>query len=73
MVVCNLVEGDHAPSSDIAAHAYVYRQLPEVNGVVLVHKAGQLGDPVPIAQHHIDALFDRYQNVYGQPDQGHRA
>ena len=21
----------------------------------------------PIAQHHVDALFDRYQNVYGQP------
>jgi L-ribulose-5-phosphate 4-epimerase len=31
-----------------------------------VHIARQLGDPVPIAQHHIDALFERYQNVYGQ-------
>jgi len=31
-----------------------------------VHIARQLGDPVPIAQHHIDSLFDRYQNVYGQ-------
>ena len=31
-----------------------------------VHIARQLGDPVPIAQHHIDTLFDRYQNVYGQ-------
>ena len=28
---------------------------------------GWLGDPLPIAQHHVDALFDRYQNVYGQP------
>jgi L-ribulose-5-phosphate 4-epimerase len=161
MVVCDLdgvlVEGEHAPSSDTAAHAYVYRHMPEVGGVVhthstyatawaargepipcvltmvadefggdipvgpfaligddsigrgivetlrasrskavlmqnhgpftvgkdaraavkaavlledvarTVHVARQLGDPLPIAQHHVDALFDRYQNVYGQP------
>ncbi|AWE42968.1 MULTISPECIES: L-ribulose-5-phosphate 4-epimerase [unclassified Actinobaculum] len=28
--------------------------------------AQQLGEPVPVAQEHIDALYDRYQNVYGQ-------
>ena len=161
MVVCDLdgvlVEGEHAPSSDTAAHAYVYRHMPDVGGVVhthstyatawaargepipcvltmvadefggdipvgpfaligddsigrgivetlrasrskavlmqnhgpftvgkdaraavkaavlledvarTVHVARQLGDPLPIAQHHVDALFDRYQNVYGQP------
>jgi L-ribulose-5-phosphate 4-epimerase len=151
-----LVDGDHAPSSDTAAHAYVYRQLPEVGGVVhthstyatawaargepipcvltmiadefggdipvgpfaligddsigkgivdtlrhsraravlmqnhgpftvgsdarsavkaavlledvarTVHIARQQGDPIPIAQHDIDSLYDRYQNVYGQ-------
>ena len=33
----NLVEGDHAPSSDTAAHAYVYLHMPEVNGVVHTH------------------------------------
>ena len=160
MVVCDLdgtlVEGDQQPSSDTAAHAYVYRHLPHVGGVVhthstyacawaaraepipcvltmiadefggdipvgpfamigddsigrgivetltssrsravlmqnhgpftvgvdardavkaavmledvarTVHVARQLGDPLPIAQHHVDALFDRYQNVYGQ-------
>jgi len=160
MVVCDLdgvlVDGEHAPSSDTAAHAYVYRHMPEVGGVVhthstyatawaargepipcvltmvadefggdipvgpfaligddsigrgivetlrasrskavlmqnhgpfavgkdaraavkaavlledvarTVHVARQLGDPLPIAQHHVDALFDRYQNVYGQ-------
>ena len=160
MVVCDLdgelVEGEHVPSSDTAAHAYVYRHMPEVGGVVhthstyatawaargepipcvltmvadefggdipvgpfaligddsigrgivetlrasrskavlmqnhgpftvgkdaraavkaavlledvarTVHVARQLGDPLPIAQHHVDALFDRYQNVYGQ-------
>ncbi|GAA2641377.1 MULTISPECIES: L-ribulose-5-phosphate 4-epimerase [Nonomuraea] len=41
MVVCdldgNLVEGEHAPSSDTAAHAYVYRHMPEVGGVVHTH------------------------------------
>ena len=160
MVVCdldgNLVEGGFAPSSDTAAHAYVYRAMPEVGGVVhthspyatawaargepipcvltamadefggeipvgpfarigsdeigkgivatlsghrspavlmrnhgvftigptakaavkaavmcedvarTVHLARSLGEPVPIAREDIDALFDRYQNVYGQ-------
>lgn len=41
MVLCdldgNLVAGEHAPSSDTAAHAYVYRHLPEVGGVVHTH------------------------------------
>jgi L-ribulose-5-phosphate 4-epimerase len=160
MVVCdldgNLVEGDHQPSSDTAAHAYVYRHMPEVGGVVhthstyatawaargeaipcvltmiadefggdvpvgpfaligddsigrgivetlresrskavlmrnhgpftvgkdarsavktavmvedvarTVHLSRQLGEPVAIAPADVDALYDRYQNVYGQ-------
>ena len=160
MVVCdldgNLVDGSRQPSSDTAAHAYVYRQLPEVGGVVhthstyatawaargepipcvltmvadefggevpvgpfaligddsigrgivetlrgsrspavlmqnhgpftvgadarsavkaavmledvarTVHIARQIGEPLPIAAEHVDALHDRYQNVYGQ-------
>jgi L-ribulose-5-phosphate 4-epimerase len=160
IVVCDLdgtlVEGDRAPSSDTAAHAYVYREMPEVGGVVhthstyatawaargepipcvltmaadefggevpigpfaligddsigrgivetlrssrskavlmqnhgpftvgkdarsavkaavmvedvarTVHVARQLGEPLPIASEHVDSLFDRYQNVYGQ-------
>ncbi|MEU4240224.1 L-ribulose-5-phosphate 4-epimerase [Actinoplanes sp. NPDC026619] len=33
----NLVEGDHQPSSDTAAHAYVYKHMPHVNGVVHTH------------------------------------
>lgn len=41
IVVCDLdgavVEGELAPSSDTAAHAYVYRHLPEVGGVVHTH------------------------------------
>jgi L-ribulose-5-phosphate 4-epimerase len=35
-----------------------------------VHLARQLGEPVAIPQDAIDALFDRYQNVYGQAPQG---
>jgi L-ribulose-5-phosphate 4-epimerase len=31
-----------------------------------VHLARLLGDPVPLAREEIDALYDRYQNVYGQ-------
>jgi L-ribulose-5-phosphate 4-epimerase len=33
----NAVDGVRAPSSDTAAHAYVYRHLPEVNGQVHTH------------------------------------
>lgn len=32
-----LVEGSSSPSSDTAAHAYVYRHLPDVGGVVHTH------------------------------------
>jgi L-ribulose-5-phosphate 4-epimerase len=41
MVVCDLygrlLEGEHEPSSDTAAHAYVYRHMPEIGGVVHTH------------------------------------
>ena len=56
MVVCdlegNVVDGEHAPSSDTAAHAYVYRHLPEVGGVVHTHSTyatawAARGEPVP--------------------------
>lgn len=160
MVVCdldgNVVTGEYSPSSDTAAHAYVYRSMPQVGGVVhthstyasawaargeeipcvltamadefggpipigpfaliggddigkgivatltghrspavlmqnhgvftigatakdavkaavmcedvarTVHIARTGGDLIPIAEHHIDALYNRYQNVYGQ-------
>ena len=40
MVLCDLdgkvIEGS-SPSSDTAAHAYVYRHMPDVNGVVHTH------------------------------------
>lgn len=160
MVVCDLdgnpVSKGKKPSSDTAAHAYVYRNLPQVGGVVHTHSnyacafaavgkpipciltaiadefggeipvgpfaligddsigrgivqtlqghrskavlmkqhgvftigddakdalkaavmcedaaksaflAAQLGDAKPLAQADVDALFSRYQNVYGQ-------
>jgi L-ribulose-5-phosphate 4-epimerase len=56
MVVCdldgNLVDGDRSPSSDTAAHAYVYRHMPEVGGVVHTHSTyatawAARGEPVP--------------------------
>jgi L-ribulose-5-phosphate 4-epimerase len=164
MVVCDLsgtvVDGDLVPSSDTAAHAYVYREMPEVGGVVhthssyacawaarrepipcvltgmadefggeipvgpfalignddigrgivatlrghrsravlmashgvftigtdarsavktavlcedvarSVHLAFQLGKPDPLPPADIDRLYERYQNVYGQPGEG---
>jgi L-ribulose-5-phosphate 4-epimerase len=56
LVVCdrygNLVDGDLAPSSDTAAHAYVYRHMPEVGGVVHTHSTyatawAARGEPIP--------------------------
>lgn len=56
MVLCdldgNLVEGDYAPSSDTAAHAYVYRNMPEVGGQVHTHSNyacgfAAVGEPIP--------------------------
>ncbi|PWB97386.1 L-ribulose-5-phosphate 4-epimerase [Homoserinimonas hongtaonis] len=168
MILCDLdgtvIPGspgsDRSPSSDTAAHAYVYRNMPEVGGVVhthstyatawaargeaipcvitaqadefggeiplgpfaiigddsigrgivatlsghrsravlmqnhgpftigrdardavkaavmvediarTVHIARQAGEPIPIPPAAIDSLFDRYQNVYGQPTEG---
>lgn len=48
----NLVEGELAPSSDTAAHAYVYRNMPEVGGVVHTHSPyatawAARGEPIP--------------------------
>lgn len=56
MVVTDLhgvpADGGLAPSSDTAAHAYVYRHLPHVHGVVHTHSTyatawAARGEPVP--------------------------
>ncbi|MGN9914189.1 L-ribulose-5-phosphate 4-epimerase [Phytohabitans sp. LJ34] len=66
MVVCDLdgqlVEGDFAPSSDTAAHAYVYREMPEVGGVVHTHSTyatawAARGEPVPCV---LTAMADEF-------------
>ncbi|WP_415973874.1 L-ribulose-5-phosphate 4-epimerase [Rhodococcus sp. 077-4] len=57
MVVCDLygkvVEGDHAPSSDTEAQAYVYRHLDHIGGVVHTHSPYAVawaarGEPIPV-------------------------
>lgn len=36
------------------------------DNAAIVWTALQIGEPIPIAQHDIDRLYHRYQNVYGQ-------
>jgi len=66
MVVCdlhgNLLEGNHSPSSDTAAHAYVYRHMPEVNSVVHTHSNyasawAAVGIEIPC---HLTAMADEF-------------
>jgi L-ribulose-5-phosphate 4-epimerase len=66
MVVCDLdgrvVEGEHAPSSDTEAQAYVYREMPEVGGVAHTHSAYATawaihGEPIPCA---MTAMADEF-------------
>ncbi|MFL6100331.1 MAG: L-ribulose-5-phosphate 4-epimerase [Actinomycetales bacterium] len=66
MIVCDLdgevVEGDLRPSSDTAAHAYVYRAMPEVGGVVHTHSTyatawAARGEPVPCV---LTAMADEF-------------
>ncbi|WP_037910045.1 L-ribulose-5-phosphate 4-epimerase [Actinacidiphila yeochonensis] len=66
MIVCDLdgevVDGDLSPSSDTAAHAYVYRHMPEVGGVVHTHSTyacawAARGEPVPCV---LTAMADEF-------------
>ena len=66
MVVTTLdgevVDGDFAPSSDTDAHAYVYRAMPEVNGVVHTHSPyatawAARGEPIPCV---LTAMADEF-------------
>jgi len=48
----DLVEGTLKPSSDTASHLYIYRQRPDVNGIVHTHSRyatafAALGRPIP--------------------------
>ncbi|WP_444962996.1 L-ribulose-5-phosphate 4-epimerase [Nocardiopsis sp. M1B1] len=66
MVVCDLegrlVEGEHKPSSDTSAHAYVYRARPDVGGVAHTHSPyatawAARGEAIPCA---ITAMADEF-------------
>ncbi|HET9516670.1 MAG TPA: L-ribulose-5-phosphate 4-epimerase [Actinoplanes sp.] len=57
-----LVDGLHSPSSDTEAHAYVYRHMPEVGGVVHTHSPyatawAARGEPIPCG---ITAMADEF-------------
>jgi L-ribulose-5-phosphate 4-epimerase len=66
MVVCDLdgtlVDGARAPSSDTAAHAYVYRHMADVGGVVHTHSTyacawAAVGRPIPCV---LTAMADEF-------------
>jgi L-ribulose-5-phosphate 4-epimerase len=66
MVVCDLagtrVWGDLAPSSDTASHAYIYRHMPGVGGVVHTHSRyatawAARGEPIPCV---LTAMADEF-------------
>jgi L-ribulose-5-phosphate 4-epimerase len=66
MIVCDLdgrvVDGEHSPSSDTAAHAYVYRAMPDVGGVVHTHSTyatawAARGEPIPCV---LTAMADEF-------------
>jgi len=66
MVVCDfdgsLVAGSLAPSSDTASHAYVYREMPDVGGIVHTHSTyasawAARAEPVPCV---LTAMADEF-------------
>jgi L-ribulose-5-phosphate 4-epimerase len=66
MVVCDLsgaqVAGSLSPSSDTASHAYIYRHMPLVGGVVHTHSRyatawAARGEPIPCV---ITAMADEF-------------
>jgi L-ribulose-5-phosphate 4-epimerase len=66
MVVCDLgglaVSDGYSPSSDTATHAYIYRHMPEVGGIVHTHSTyatawAAVGEPIPCV---ITAMADEF-------------
>lgn len=58
----NRVEGEYKPSSDTAAHLYVYRHRPDVNGIVHTHSTfatafAAAGKPIPAV---LTAISDEF-------------
>jgi L-ribulose-5-phosphate 4-epimerase len=57
-----VVEADHKPSSDTASHCYVYRQRPDIFGVVHTHSRyatafAAVGRPIPCV---LTAMADEF-------------
>ena len=57
-----VIEGNLSPSSDTASHLYIYRQRPDVNGVVHTHSPyatafAALGRPIPV---YLTAIADEF-------------
>jgi len=66
MVVCdlegNVLEGELAPSSDTATHAYIYRHMQEIRGVAHTHSNysaawAAIHEPIPCA---LTAMADEF-------------
>jgi L-ribulose-5-phosphate 4-epimerase len=66
MVVCDLdgvaVSDGYGPSSDTATHAYIYRHMPGVGGIVHTHSTyatawAAVGEPIPCV---ITAMADEF-------------
>ena len=57
-----IVEGNLSPSSDTASHLYIYRQRPDVGGVVHTHSPyatafAAVGKPIPV---YLTAIADEF-------------
>ncbi len=57
-----VVEGEMKPSVDTATHLYIYRHMPEVNGIVHTHSNfatafAALGRPIPVC---LTAIADEF-------------
>ena len=58
----NKLEGNLKPSSDTASHLYIYRNRPDVNGVVHTHSPyatafAAMGQPIPV---YLTAIADEF-------------
>ncbi len=58
----NRIEGDLKASSDTASHLYIYRQRPDVNGIVHTHSPyatafAAVGQPIPV---YLTAIADEF-------------
>ncbi|RIK49982.1 MAG: L-ribulose-5-phosphate 4-epimerase [Chloroflexi bacterium] len=58
----NMIEGKLKPSSDTASHLYIYRQRPDVNGIVHTHSPyatafAAVGKPIPV---YLTAIADEF-------------